>query len=464
MTWSGTSRVPRLALALLILPCAAQAARADGSRCIDPAKPGPTFKTLRYDEIFCDRQATASDPWWFALKNMRFGPANVSVGGGARVRFEQTNPVRAGLHGGVDDSYVTAHALVHVDARFGEHWRAFGQIGYWDSDGRKGGPAPTDVDRGDVQQLFVEWRGGEAFARLGRQEAPYGNMRLMGLRQGPNIRQAFDGVRVGVPVAGGELEFLHLRPVDLDPGAWNNSENTGERVAGLYFTREPGEGHLGFDAYALRFEREFQRYQNAAGEEERNVVGGRLFGTLGRVTLTSELILQGGHVGDQSVRAWSLQNDASWKAASDSPWSLGLKVNAASGDSDPDDDRLETFEPMYAAAPYLMQSSLVAPANLGNLQPYVEWKPTPKLTLTGELQANWRLETSDGFYQAPLVVQRLDERGHYVGSQTGVSVRWAARKDLLIEAWASRLFTSGPLARAGGQDTTFLALQTTFAF
>jgi hypothetical protein len=88
----------------------------------------------------------------------------------------------------------------------------------------------------------------------------------------------------------------------------------------------------------------------------------------------------------------------------------------------------------------------------------------PRLTVTGELQANWRLETSDGFYQPPLVSQTLDERGHYLGSQAGASVRWAARKDLLVEAWASRFFIAGPLERAGASDTTFVALQATFSF
>lgn len=433
--------------------------------CIDPAKPGPAFKTLRYEEVYCEREATDADPWWFRLKNMPVGTASVSVGGEARVRFEQTNPVRAGLRGGVDDSYTTFRGLAHVDARFGDNWRLFAQVGYWDGDGRKGGPAPTDVDHGDLQQGFLEWRGDDGtFARFGRQEAQYGNARLISLRQSPNIRQTFDGFRAGIPAASGTLEVLYLRPLVIDEDGWNNRRNDDELVAGFYYTRKLHDEGLGFDAYALRFEREQQRYQNGMGEEQRNVLGGRLFGTIDRVTLTSELIVQGGHTGSQSVRAWSLQNDVSWKAAEDSTWSLGLKTNAASGDSDANDGRLETFQPMYGAVPYLMQSSLIAMANLGNLQPYLEWKPAPTMTLTAELQANWRLETQDGFYQPPLVVQPLDQQGHFLGSQAGLSMRWAARKDMLVEAWLSRLYTAGPLERANGQDTTFMAVQTTLSF
>ena len=454
-----------------ISPCAVAAQGTAGASqppdrpdCLDPQASGPAFKSIRYQEEFCNREATSADPWWFSLKNIELGSVSLSVGGEVRTRFDHYSPVDAGLHDGVDDSYVTYRGLVHADMHAGEHWRVFGQIGYWNSEGREPEPAGTDVDHGDVQQLFVEWHRDAAFARLGRQETLYGSGRLIGLRQAPNIRRTFDGARIGIPVAGGGLDLFYLRPVEIDPEGWNNREDAGELVAGLYYARKPDGDRLGFDAYAFRFERAFQDYQNASGAEGRNVFGGRLFGSLQRFTLNSELTFQGGRAGDESVRAWSWQNDVSFKTTDQSPWSLGLKANAASGDSDRSDGRLETFQPIYAAPPYFMQSALIAAANLANIQPYVEWEAGPTVTLTVELQADWRMETADGFYQPPLEPQSLDERGHFIGSQAGVSIRWAAKKELLVEAWTSRFFTDGPLERAGARDTTFFALMVTASF
>lgn len=437
-------------------------AQADGIACLDPAGPGAVFEAIRYEEQFCRRPATAGDPWWFRLKNMSLGDASASIGGELRTRLEDYRPVRAGLRGGRPDTYVTARALVHTDIQWGP-WRAFGQIGYWDSFGRQGGPAPTDVDRGDVQQLFVEWRG-DGFVRAGRQELLYGSGRLLGLRRSPNIRLTFDGARVGVPFVGGTLDLFHFRPVEIDPASWNNHENAGERIAGMYYARPPNATGLAFDVYAFRFERDFQRYQNAAGKDERNVAGVRLYGTAGRIDLNSELILQGGRTAGEPVRAWSLQNDFVFKVDEDANWSLGLKANAASGDDNAGDHTFETFQPIYAAPPYFMQSSLLTAANIANLQPYAEWRPRPSLTLTGELQVNWRMETGDGYYQPPLVVQPLDRRGHYLASQAGLSMEWQVHPDLLVEAWVSRFLVSNLLERAGGRDTTFVASMITWSF
>ena len=55
------------------------------------------------------------------------------------------------------------------------------------------------------------------------------------------------------------------------------------------------------------------------------------------------------------------------------------------------------------------------------------------------------METGDGYYQPPLVVQPLDRHGHYMASQAGASVEWLLRQDLLIEAWAARFFVAGEM-------------------
>ena len=436
------------------------------STCTDPAHPGPWFKALRAEERFCDDIDRPESPWWTALKNRQWGGTRWSFGGEMRLRIEHVDPVSAGLRGGRDDSYAFYRGLLHMDGRLGTHWRVFAEAGYWNSTGREPRPAPTDVDRGDVSQALVEWSPSAAtMVRVGRQQVLYGSGRLIGFRGIPNVRQSFDGIRVRHASSSvGVLEVFHFRPVAILPGAFDDREDTGERLFGAYWTsRLPIEG-LSIDAYALRFERGFQRYQNAEGPERRMIGGVRLFGQRGRFAMNTELVLQGGEVGTQDARAWWFTSDAQWRSRPQSPWLLGFRTSQASGDSDPNDGRIETYQPMYAPPPYLMQSAFFFPANLRTVQPYLEWAVTPKLTATFEFQAQWRMEESDGYYTPPLVLTRLDDRGTFLGTQAGVSVRYAVRRDLQIDAWVNRLRVSGPLERAGAKDTTFAASMATWSF
>ena len=436
----------------------------EGAACVDPQREGAVFQNLRYDDAFCQLAPAPDDPWWFGLKNLGNERWSLSIGGEVRMRAEQFSPVRAGLRGGVDDTYLTYRVLTHADVGLGLNWRVFAQVGYWEGHEREPAPARTDIDHGDVQQLFVEWRSDAAFVRVGRQEVLYGSGKLIGLRRSPNIRLSFEGARVGMPLLGGQLEAFHLRPLDVDPQAWHYPKEFGEKLQGFYFQQDPPPGQLGMDSYLFEFSRAMQRYQNGAGPDKRVIAGLRLFGEIGKLELNSEVILQRGETGAQSARAWSWQNDFTYRRNAVSPWAVGIKVNAASGDGDPTDGRIETFQPMYAAPPYYMQSALIAGANHANLQGYLDWTATENFTLTGEVQANWRVETADGFYQPSLVVQPLDARGHFTGMQVGLSLEWAASHDLSIEAWTSKLYADGPLRRAGAVDATFFAAMVTYSF
>lgn len=433
--------------------------------CIDPGKPGPWFRLIRYDEHFCDRPDQPSDPAWFRLKNLGEGDARWSFGGEVRARVESYDPVFAGLRQGRDDTYLMYRGLVHGEVRFADHWRVFGQAGYWNSQGREPRPSPTDVDRGEISQFFIERSTpGGSLIRAGRQEAMLGSGRLIGIRHAPNIRIAFDGVRIANPIGQSRWEIFHLRPVTVEPGAFDNRENSRERVFGVQFSRAQVIQSLALEAYAFRFERPFQRFATASGEDRRNVYGARVFGAWGKFTVNHELTIQRGSVGALDARAWAYHTDTQWRQTPASPWFLGLKTVRASGDDNPNDGRIESYQPIYAAPPAYMQSSLVYPSNLQSLHPYVEWAVSPRWTIGAEIQANWRLEEEDGYYQPPLVPTALDADGTFIATQIGVSTRVIPRRDITIEAWASRFEPKGPLRRAGAKPTTFLALMTTWSF
>ncbi|WP_313252178.1 alginate export family protein, partial [Stenotrophomonas indicatrix] len=80
-----------------------------------------------------------------------------------------------------------------------------------------GGPGKTDRGAPDIQQAYWRWENNGMHVQLGRQEAGYGSSRLLSVRDGPNIRLAFDGARVGWAGRLGKLDLMALRAVENRP-------------------------------------------------------------------------------------------------------------------------------------------------------------------------------------------------------------------------------------------------------
>ena len=74
------------------------------------------------------------------------------------------------------------------------------QVGNHIEYGRAPAAIPTDIDRGDLQQAFLDYAvrldGGTLTARGGRAEMAFDEGALIGLRDGTNVRQTWDGARV----------------------------------------------------------------------------------------------------------------------------------------------------------------------------------------------------------------------------------------------------------------------------
>jgi hypothetical protein len=81
-------------------------------------------------------------------------------------------------------------------------------------------------------------------------------------------------------------------------------------------------------------------------------VGTRLWGEAGAIDYNVELIYQFGKFGAKDIRAWGASSDLGVTLAT-LPWTprLGLKANIESGDDDPDDNRLGTFNPLSRTTP-----------------------------------------------------------------------------------------------------------------
>ncbi|CRD63132.1 conserved hypothetical protein [Stenotrophomonas thermophila] len=318
----------------------------------------------------------------------------------------------------------------------------------------------------DVQQAYWRWQRGGFHLQLGRQEAGYGSSRLLSVRDGPNIRLAFDGARAGWKGRLGTLDLMALRPLENRPGAFDDRGERGAHLWGAYATTARGRGPGQWDLYLLDYRREGARFAAGSGTERRQTLGARWFGQFGALDWNSELVAQGGELqtvaGTLDVRAWTLATDTGWR------WTerplqprLGLKADIASGDGKLHDGRLGTFNALFPKSAYFSEASLLAPANLMDLQPTLTLRLHHAVTTELGVQMAWKQRRADAVYTTPAPLLALPGSAggaRRIGTQYKSETRWQASKHWQCQLQLAWVDAGPALKQAGGQDTLFASI------
>jgi hypothetical protein len=388
-----------------------------------------------------------------------------------RLRGLYYDPVRFGVGGG-EDGLGLLRALGSVAYLRGD-WQARLQLGAHAEAGRRGGPGGTDRGALDVQQAYGRWQRGALWVQAGRQEAGYGSSRILSVRDGPNIRLAYDGVRLGWRGAAGRVDLLALQPVENRRGAFDDHGTRDAHLWGAYATVAAGPAYAGhWDIYLLDSQRDAARFAEGRGRERRQTLGSRWFGQDGTLDWNVEAVGQAGHLRTDTalsgIRAWTVASDAGWR------WPgvplqprLGLKVDIASGDRRAGDGRLQTFNALYPKSSYFSEASLLAPANLMDVQPTVDLQFGERLSTQFGVQLAWKQQRADAVYTtpAPLVPLPGSAGGaRRIGTQYKAETRWQASDDWLWEWQLAWMDAGTALRQAGGRDTLFASLAGTWTW
>ena len=435
----------------------------------------PPYKLLRSDEDYKylkdpHRRKDLFDPVKFIALDAS-GESYLSFGGEVRVRYEYfRNP---GWGSGPDDGYLLQRYMVHGDLHIGESFRTFAQIKSGLENGREGGPRPTDEDRLDLHQAFIdavlsEFGDGSLTIRAGRQELQYGSSRLVSIRDGPNVRLSFDAARVLVRASGWRADAFVSRPVETDPGVFDDGPDDNRLFWGVYAVSPPGlMSGISLDLYYLGLDREEAAFDQGTAHEVRHSVGSRLFGSSGGFDYNFEIVYQFGRFGRGDIRAWTAASDVGLTLEAPGTPRIGMKANIASGDRDADTDDLETFNALFPRGSYFSETGLIGPANFFDLHPSISFEPVEELTFTVDWDFFWRQSTQDGIYGSALnpvrTGQLSDER--YVGSQLSASVEWRAGRHASFTTFYAHFF-AGPFLEESppGEDVDFIGAWMTFRF
>lgn len=398
--------------------------------------------------------------------------AKLTLHGEMRQRYEFYRNALWGLGPQDDDGYWLQRYMLRADVSGASRWRILAELKSGIEQGRNGGPRPTDEDQLDWHQALIDlrWKGTETFTlRTGRQELAFGSSRLVSVRESPNVRLSFDGVRGTVESTTWRTDVFAVRPVETDPGTFDDAGDRSRALWGVYTVADcpllPG-GKV--DLYYLGLRRDRATFNQGTAREERHSIGVRLWGRHANWDYNCEFVGQFGEFGTGSIRAWTAASDTgySWSQLSFKP-RLGLKANVSSGDRDPARAGLETFNALFPRGAYFSESALIGPANLLDLHPGISVQPARTLTVSLDWDFFWRESVDDGLYgpSVNLVRPARTSTASAVGHQPGLSATWLPASHWTVSLACSRFF-AGPFLRETGpaEDADYFSTWLTFRF
>jgi hypothetical protein len=430
--------------------------------------PPPAFKPVRSDEDYGSLQGVAERTGLDPLRYIPLGgQAYLSLGGEARLRVDAIDAPNFDVDGERADTFALGRLLLSADLHLAPAVRIYGELGLHRDLGKRDPATPLDRNGVDAQILFADvapaagWR-----VRLGRQELQLNpTQRFIAVRESPNIRQSFDGARITHTTGGVKLDAFYLQPVTVSPGAFNDTRNRGQRFYGLYASTTLSPRQT-LDVYALGFERDRVRFGTVTGDERRTSLGARWAGVAGAVDYDAEGVAQGGRFAGRKIRAWSASAAGGYTL--DQPWKprLGLRLDLGSGDTDPTDDRLETFNPLFPKGGYFNETALMSWGNLVSLRASLGVTPAKGVSLEASYTVHRRMSGADAIYIQPLatLAPAGSDRSRDVGGATQLDGTWQFSRNLKLQAQLVHQ-EAGPAVRAlGGKPVDLAVLFAQFRF
>ncbi|WP_373089058.1 alginate export family protein [Sneathiella sp.] len=431
---------------------------------LSEATQSPAFQKLRFNEDY--RFYADQEPGNFLedIKYIPFGGNGnfLSLGGEIRERYEYTENPSFGADPQDKNGVWLQRLVLQADVHLGEHFRIFSQLSSSLSAGRNGGPSPVDEDRLDLQNAFIDIATAPAVEdmvrlRVGRQEISLGSGRLVDVREGPDVRRNFDGLRFDIgEKKGWTSSIIALRPVVPSEGVFDDRTNRDQALWGAYATipSDFPTSHSDMDIYYLGYQSENAVFVQGTADEVRHSLGMRLFGDKVGWDWNWEAVGQFGTFGDSDIVAWTLAMDTGYQIA-DFTWKprFGASINIASGDHSASDGQLNTFNPLFPRGNYFSNAAVLGPRNFFNLNPSIEVHPSSILTMGANVNFFWRLETNDGVYTPSGSILRApngsDKR--YVATAISANISAQLTERFSLEAVYTHM-QPGTFIKATGAD------------
>ncbi|AXQ29645.1 alginate export family protein [Solimonas sp. K1W22B-7] len=408
-----------------------------------------------------------------AIKHIPLGddPGHyLSLGGQLRMKGVAFDAPLFGLGTAGADGYWFQRLNLHGDWHAGPHLRVFAELGDARVHSKDAPPATVDANRSDLQLAFADLAtadsGPRLVLRIGRQELAFDStQRFVALREGPNVRRAYDGARLTGSAGKLEVTAFITEPVEYrDDSAFDDRNNPHLRFSGLRVRRgEPATSYL--DAYWYRYEREDALFGGIRSAELREVFGLQSAGRAGRYDWDTEALYQTGEFGRSDIRAWAFS--ALLGRSFSTVWNprLALQLDLASGDRQAGDGRLETFNPLFPRGAYFSQSGLSDFSNLVHAGLFVTARPTPRLSLGVGGGHMARQSRADAAYAQPLLpIPRSTVDDKSIGDYLRINASYRCNRHLSLATEMLRYIPASGLRDVGADTADYAELVAKFLF
>ena len=385
------------------------------------------------------------------------GKSYLTLGGEARVRPEGFRIRGDEDTPSVIDNYVFQRYLFAADLHLGHRFRVYGELQSGLINGKVASPRPTDKNVADIHQAFFQFNTRRDRPRqfaliVGRQEMSIGSSRLISSSQGLNVKRSFDGVTASYRSNLWSVEGGTAKLVAVTPGSFDDEPSPEQEFWGVSFVRRNLLFKGGTGAgYYLGVERDRSIYAQGVGHERRHTFGVKFSGAWKAFDFNYDVIGQWGEFNNENVSAWAVAFENAVRIAQ---WPLrprfSLKVNSASGDRDPADPALQSFNPLFPGSSYSGLVGLFGPTNLTDVTPAVQFALPHRVVLIFEMPVYFRSSVRDAIYNISLqpLINIPGSRARYVGSNPGVVAIWAWTRHLQLTGVISRLLPGDYLSQS----------------
>jgi hypothetical protein len=426
----------------------------DWSVLADPGVPREPLDSLKYIPL------SASDP-----------ESYLSFGANLRERFEANDAAAFGVGPNHNVDYDISRLEVFENLRLGPQFQFFTEL---QSDYAIGKQELTPVDQDrpvDLEQAFIvliePLDGGLLKFRLGRQQFAVDLQRFISFRDGPNVRLSFDAAWLDYERGPWSYITFLSRPVqDRDFRSFDDYSNNHFTFDGFRVERKVMDS-AAVSVYYARYLQHGVDDLTVSGNERRDIFDSHFSGTMPSMDWDIEAMWQTGQIGGEDIEAWGFGSVAgyTWTTI---PWKprLGIQLDAASGDKNPDDHQLNTFNPLFPNGYYVTLAGYTGYVNFIHLKPSVTVHPTERLQLLTAIGMQWRETTADAVYLQPdiPVPGTAGHPGRYTGTYGQGRIEYTATSHLSLALEAVHFQIGSVIHAVGGHDSDYAGAQFNFGW
>jgi hypothetical protein len=386
----------------------------------------------------------------------------LSFGVTLRERFVSIDPPFFGTVSGKHQDYLLHRLEVHADAHLTDHTRMFVQLENALAPWLKN-PTPVDANRLDLRLAFLDtWmKVGEGVLkfRVGRQEIAFDLQRFVSVRDGPNVRQAYDAIWADYERGDWRVTGFASQPVQYR----NQADFDDYSNQHLIFSGVRAQRRMTPDSQLSvsfsDFRQDSVHFLAASGNEERQNVDVHYNGNVRVFDWDIEGMKQGGSIGSKNVDAWAFGSLTGFTVTSVG-WTprLGVQLDAASGSHNLGGGTVGTFNPLFPNGYYVTLSGYTGYTNFIHFKPSLTLSPIDKVKVVAAFGMLWRQTTQDAIYIQPdlPVPGTAGEPGRRSSDYGQLQINWNATRSLAFDLEADRYFVAPALRRAGGHDSDYL--------